>query len=93
MRSDVDLSEAMQERRSTRGFLHEPVERKILERLLSLATQALSVINLQPREITIVSGEEQVVIGIALGYRDPEASAHRVRSGRVPLSDVVKWRE
>ncbi len=57
----MDLLEAMQERRSTRGFLHKPVEREPLERLLSLATQA--------------------------------PSANRVRSGRVPLSDVVKWRE
>ncbi|MFC1535302.1 nitroreductase [Thermodesulfobacteriota bacterium] len=55
----MDILKAIQERRSTRGFLDKPVEREILERLLSLAIQAPSAINLQPWEFTVVLGEER----------------------------------
>ena len=216
----MDILETINERRSTRGFLDKPVERETVERLLSLATQAPSAINLQPWEFTVVSGEEkdrlsrllvkrmkerniscgpganeplpehyierqkglleqmlpnlpkdvpfqgfvnegscdfygapmaviitidkifssarltdvgivagylvlaahglglgtcpiglitafgddikdvlnipeekEVVIGIAVGYRDPDAKVNRVRSERVPLEDLVRWRE
>ena len=54
----MDVIEAIQERRSTRGFLDKPVEKETLERLLDLATQAPSAINLQPWEFAVVSGEE-----------------------------------
>ena len=36
---------------------------------------------------------EQVVIGVAVGYRDPQSPINRSRSERVPIGDVVKWRE
>ena len=55
----MDILEALRERRSTRAFLDKPVDRDTLERLLTLATQAPSAINIQPWEITIVSGEER----------------------------------
>lgn len=55
----MDLFHAIKERRSTRAFLGKPVERQNLERLLSLATQAPSAINIQPWELTVVSGEEK----------------------------------
>lgn len=43
-------------------------------------------------ELSIPEGK-RVVIGVAIGYRDPEAPINRSRSGRVPLDEVVKWRE
>ena len=55
----MDILDAMQQRRSTRAFLDKPVERGTLERLLSLATQAPSAINMQPWELIVVSGEER----------------------------------
>ena len=55
----MDVIEAIQERRSTRGFLRKPVEKETLERLIALATQAPSAINLQPWEFAVVSGEER----------------------------------
>ena len=54
----MDILDALRDRRSTRAFLDKPVERETLERLLSLATQAPSAINIQPWEITVVSGLE-----------------------------------
>ena len=55
----MDLLKAIEERRSSRAFLDKPVERETLEKLFHLATQAPSAINLQPWEITVVSGEEK----------------------------------
>jgi nitroreductase len=215
----MDILDAMKDRRSSRAFLDRPVEREMLEKVLSHAVEAPSAINLQPWEFTVVSGEEkkrlsrlllkrmrerkiscapgaknplpgyfvarqrglmecmlphlpgdidfqdfinegscnfygsptavilcidkifssarltdlgiavgylvlaahaaglatcpiglltafeeevkellsiaeqkQVVLGIALGYRDPQAPINRARSGRAPLDDVVRWR-
>ena len=51
----MDILEALYERRSNRGFIDKPVEKETHKRLLSLATQAPSSINIQPWEITIVS--------------------------------------
>jgi nitroreductase len=55
----MDLLKGMEDRRSTRAFLDRPVEREVLEKVLRLATQAPSAINLQPWEFTIVMGEER----------------------------------
>ena len=55
----MDILEAIKQRRSTRAFLDKPVERQTLEKLLSLATQAPSAINMQPWELVVVSGEER----------------------------------
>jgi nitroreductase len=55
----ADLFQSMEERRSTRGFLDRPVDKDTLERLLHLACRAPSAINLQPWELTVVSGEER----------------------------------
>ena len=45
------------------------------------------------KEALSIRDEKQVVIGVAVGYRDPRSLINRSRSERVPLADVVKWRE
>ena len=45
------------------------------------------------RELLSIPDEKQVVIGIAVGYGDPEASINRARSERVPLDTIVNWRQ
>ncbi len=45
------------------------------------------------KEELSIPDEKQVVIGIALGYRDPEGSVNKARSERVPIGELVKWRE
>ena len=45
------------------------------------------------KEALSIRDEKQVVIGIALGYGDPDSPINRSRSERVPVGDVVKWRE
>ncbi len=55
----MDVIEAIQERRSTRAFLDRTVERAVMEKLLTLAVNAPSAINMQPWEMVVVSGEEK----------------------------------
>ncbi len=45
------------------------------------------------REDLNLSEEKEVVIGIAVGYRDPSSGVNQVRSERAPLNELVKWRE
>jgi len=45
------------------------------------------------KEALSIRDEKQVVIGVALGYGDPDSPINRSRSERVPMGDVVKWRE
>jgi nitroreductase len=45
------------------------------------------------KEVLSIPEHKRVVIGVAVGYRDPQAPLNRSRSERVPLSDVVKWRD
>jgi len=44
------------------------------------------------RELLNIPDQKQVVIGVGVGYPDPEAPVNRARSNRLPLGDVVKWR-
>ncbi|MBN1627355.1 MAG: nitroreductase [Deltaproteobacteria bacterium] len=39
-----------------------------------------------------IPDRKEIVASMAVGYPDPEASVNRARSGRVPVSDIVKWR-
>ncbi len=55
----MELISAIRERRSTRAFLARPVERQRLEEIITIAARAPSAINLQPWELTVVSGEEK----------------------------------
>jgi nitroreductase len=45
------------------------------------------------REQLNLSEDKEVVIGIAVGYRDPSSGVNKVRSERALLAELVKWRE
>ena len=89
----MDIVEAMKERRSTRGFLKKPVERETLEKLLRLATQAPSAINLQPWEFTVVSGAEKERLCRVLVKRMRERNISCGPGARKPLPDYFRERE
>jgi nitroreductase len=89
----MDLIEAMKERRSTRGFLAKPVERETLEKLLGLAIQAPSAINLQPWEFVVVSGEEKQRLSRVLLKRMRERNISCGPGARKPLPDYFRERE
>ncbi len=45
------------------------------------------------REQLNLSEDKEVVIGIAVGYRDPSSGVNKVRSARASLNEIMKWRE
>ncbi|HDP24683.1 MAG TPA: nitroreductase [Deltaproteobacteria bacterium] len=49
--------EAIQSRKSIRGYKPDPVPRKILEEILEAATRAPSTMNTQPWEFLVISGD------------------------------------
>jgi nitroreductase len=89
----MDLLQAMKERRSTRAFLDKPVERETLEKLLFLATQAPSAINLQPWEFIVVSGEEKKRLSRVLVKRMRERNISCSPGSSKPLSEHFVERE
>lgn len=53
----MQLDQAMQERRSIRGFQDKPVPRAVLEEIIALATRAPSSMNTQPWHMHVLTGE------------------------------------
>ena len=89
----MDLLKAIEERRSTRGFLDKPVGRDTLETLLRLATQAPSAINLQPWEFAVVSGEERKRLSRVLVKRMREKNISCGPGATRPLPEYFVERE
>ena len=89
----MDIIEAIESRRSTRGFLEKPVEKDIIERLINLATRAPSAINLQPWEFTIVSGEERKRLSRLLVKRMKERNISCGPGANAPLPEYFMERQ
>lgn len=53
----MELREAIENRRSIRGFLDKPIARDTLEEVLKLAQRAVSAVNSQPWLVHVVTGE------------------------------------
>ena len=53
----MDLVDAINSRRSIRGYKPDPVEKELIMEILEIATRAPSSMNSQPWEITVVTGE------------------------------------
>jgi nitroreductase len=83
----MDVLQAIEERRSTRAFLDDPVERKTIETLLSLATRAPSAINLQPWEFVVVSGIEKKRLSNLLVKRMKERKISCGPGAKKPLPE------
>lgn len=88
----MDLVEAIQNRRSIRAFLPNPVSKETIETILDLVIKAPSAINLQPWEFIIVMGEEKERLSRKLlkSYREKQISCS---PGNVkPLADTFSKR-
>jgi nitroreductase len=83
----MDVLQAIQERRSTRAYLDRPVEKEILEKLIALASQAPSAINIQPWELVVVSGEERKRLSRVLVKRMRERNISCGPGAKKPLSE------
>ena len=89
----MDLQHAIQERRSTRAFLNQPIKQETLKTLIRLATQAPSAINLQPYELTVVSGEEKQRLSRLLIKRMKERNISCAPGAKSPLPEYYVERE
>jgi len=85
----MDLLKGIEERRSTRAFLERPVEREKIETLINYATQAPSAINLQPWELTVVSGEEKKRLSRLLVKRMKERNISCGPGAKSPLPEYL----
>jgi nitroreductase len=76
----MDVYEAVKTRRAVRGFTDRPVERGVIERVLSAAARSPSGSNIQPWNIYVVTGE-------------PLAQLKKVATERVANGDPWDERE
>ena len=77
----MDLTEAMQSRRSIRGFTKDPVPRALLEEIIELANRAPSSMNTQPWNLHVLTG--------APLERVREGNSTRMLSGVPPVREIV----
>lgn len=76
----MDLSQAMLERRSIRGFTKDPVPRALLEEIIALASRAPSSMNTQPWHLHVLTGEVLDKVR--------EGNSTRMLSGVPPQRDI-----
>ena len=76
----MELDQAMQGRRSIRGFTSDPVPRALLEEIIALANRAPSSMNTQPWHLHVVTG--------APLERIREGNATRMLSGYPPEREI-----
>lgn len=73
----TDVFHALATRRSVRAFLPTPVDRRIIEQILALASRAPSGSNIQPWKVWVVAGtaKERLCAEILAAHRT-ESAAH-----------------
>ncbi|MBN2032083.1 MAG: nitroreductase [Deltaproteobacteria bacterium] len=89
----MDVLTAIEQRRSTRAYLETPIDKETLKKLLYYATQAPSAINIQPWELTVVSGEERKRLSRLLVKRMKERNISCGPGARKPLAHVFVQRQ
>lgn len=62
----MELTEAIQQRKSIRGFTSKPVSIDVIKEILSIARRAPSALNTQPWEFVVVRGEKLTKLGAAI---------------------------
>lgn len=77
----MDLDQAIQERRSIRGFKPDPVPRELLEEIIALATRAPSSMNTQPWHLHVLTGEPL--------ERVREGNSTRMLAGEPPQREIA----
>jgi nitroreductase len=89
----VQVSQAIQDRRSCRDFSPRPVERETLQQLMALTTRAPSAINLQPWQFTVVRDEEVARLSRKLQRARAETGKGCAPDNLKPLDDVYTERK
>ena len=58
----MNVSEALEKRKSVRAYTHQAVELKLLEKILKSAGHAPSGVNTQPWKVVVLSGEKKQLL-------------------------------
>lgn len=77
----MQLDQAMQERRSIRGFQDKPVPRALLEEIIALANRAPSSMNTQPWHLHVLTGAPLEKVR--------EGNSTRMMQGVPPVREIV----
>lgn len=89
----MQVSDAIQDRRSCRDFSQRPVERDTLQRLMELAIRAPSAINLQPWQFTVVEDEEVARLSRKLQRARAETGKGCAPDSLTPLAEIYVERK
>ena len=87
----MEIVEAIRSRKSIRGYKPDPVPRHILREILEIATRAPSGLNMQPWEITVVTGK--ALDNIRKANIEKLSSGDVLRSAGPPVVLEGKYRE
>lgn len=77
----MDLDQAMQGRRSIRGFTKDPVSRELLEEIIALANRAPSSMNTQPWHLHVLTGAPLEAVR--------QGNSERMMGGVPPVREIV----
>ncbi len=78
----MDVIEAINSRKSIRGYKPDPVPKEVLKEILEVASRAPSSMNTKPWECTVIAGEVMEKI--------KQANSEKFSSGEAPHPDVVR---
>lgn len=77
----MKLDDAMQGRRSIRGFQNKPVSRQLIEEVIALANRAPSSMNTQPWHLHVLTGEPLEKVR--------EGNSTRMLNGVPPVREII----
>ncbi|MFP4212701.1 MAG: nitroreductase [Desulfohalobiaceae bacterium] len=91
----MELMQAIQNRRSIRGFKPDPVPRETLQSILQAAVRAPSAMNSQPWEFTVLAGSplQEIQNKSSQRFRAGENPAPELAPGNWPRDSVYRKRQ
>jgi nitroreductase len=80
----MNVTEAVNRRKSVRAFLPDPISNETIEELLTMASRAPSGGNVQPWRIYVVNGESMTRFREFLSTREPGAPSYDIYPPKMP---------
>ncbi|MFC1904295.1 nitroreductase [Chloroflexota bacterium] len=89
----MDVIETIRARKSIRGYKPDPVPQEVLRDIIDIASRAPSSLNIQPWEVTVVTGE--VLKNLSQGNMEMDASGATPNPDlpSLPYTDKYKQRQ
>ena len=80
----MNVTEAVNRRKSVRAFLPDPISNETIEELLTMASRSPSGGNVQPWRIYVVNGESMTRFREFLSTREPGAPSYDIYPPKMP---------